>query len=250
MCTLVILRRPAARWPLLIAANRDEMAGRPWSAPGRHWPDRPEVVAGRDDLAGGSWLGVNDHGVTAAILNRVGTLGPQAGKRSRGELVLEALDHADAKAAAEALAELDGRAYRPFNLVIADNRDAYWLRATGAAAIAVHPIAEGLHMLTALELDDPSSPRVGAFLPRFAAAAVPAPETGDWSEWRALMADPGGDGGDGEEHAAMSFTTPSGFGTASSSLIALAEANRSGAVPVWLFAAGRPDRAEYQPVAW
>ena len=102
MCTLVMLFRPGHEWPLLIAANRDEMLDRTWSAPARHWPDRPEVVAGRDELAGGSWLGVNDDGVVAGILNRMGSLGPGDGKRTRGELVLEALDHSDAAAAAEA----------------------------------------------------------------------------------------------------------------------------------------------------
>ena len=42
-------------------------AGRPWKAPARHWPDRPNVVAGLDELAGGSWLGMNDEGVVAAV---------------------------------------------------------------------------------------------------------------------------------------------------------------------------------------
>ena len=60
MCTLVILRRPDHPWPVMIGANRDEMIGRPWLPPARHWPDRPEVVAGHDELAGGSWLGIND----------------------------------------------------------------------------------------------------------------------------------------------------------------------------------------------
>ena len=105
MCTLVILRRPDHRWPVLIGANRDEMIDRPWQPPGRHWPDRPEVVGGLDSLAGGSWLGINDWGVAAAVLNRHGSLGPLPGRRSRGELVLEALDHADAVAAAEAYAK-------------------------------------------------------------------------------------------------------------------------------------------------
>ncbi|MGY9055065.1 MAG: NRDE family protein, partial [Alphaproteobacteria bacterium] len=36
MCTVVILRRPGHAWPLLMAANRDEMRGRAWSPPGRH----------------------------------------------------------------------------------------------------------------------------------------------------------------------------------------------------------------------
>ncbi|MGH6912187.1 MAG: NRDE family protein, partial [Geminicoccales bacterium] len=66
MCTVVILRRPDTAWPLLLAANRDEMRSRPWRPPGRHWPDRVEVVAGMDELAGGSWLGINDYGVVAA----------------------------------------------------------------------------------------------------------------------------------------------------------------------------------------
>jgi len=249
MCTLVILRRPAGRWPLLIAANRDEMAGRSWLPPGRHWPDRPEVTGGLDQLAGGSWLGINQHGVVAGILNRVGSLGPEAGKRSRGELVLEALDHADAAAAAEALADLDGRAYRPFNLVVADNRDAFWLRATGRPAIEVNPIGEGLHMLTALDLDDSASPRVAAYLPRFVAAAVPDPDAGDWSAWRALLADRGGEGG-GEENAAMCFGSADGFGTRSSALIGLPGPELSEARPIWLFAASRPDLTDYRAVEW
>lgn len=246
MCTLVILRRPSESWPILVAANRDEMAGRPWKKPGRHWPDRAEVVAGLDELAGGSWMGLNRTGVVAAILNRVGTLGPQADKRSRGELVLEALDHADAVEAARALADLDGRAYRPFNMMVADNRDAFWLRADGGARIQVHPIAEGLHMLTAQELDDSASPRIRAYLPRFRAASVPDPEREDWADWAALLAD-GGAGPDGEEAAAMCFLRDSGFGTVSASLIAL-PAIGADARPVWRFAAGRPDAATWENV--
>lgn len=246
MCTLVILRRPQSNWPVLVAANRDEMAGRPWKAPGRHWSDRPDVVAGMDELAGGSWLGLNHMGVVAAILNRVGTLGPQTGKRSRGELVLEALDHNDAVDAADALAHLDGRAYRPFNMVLADNRDAYWVRADGSAKVQVHPMGEGLHIITALDLDDPASPRVAAYAPRFAAAAIPDPDKCDWAEWRRLMAD-GGTGPDGEETAAMCFTRDNGFGTVSSSLIALPEMGAEHP-PQWLFAPDRPDRTGYTPV--
>ena len=48
MCTFVILRRHGHEWPVIVGANRDEMIGRPWQAPARHWPDRPEVVAGLD----------------------------------------------------------------------------------------------------------------------------------------------------------------------------------------------------------
>lgn len=248
MCTLVLLIRPQHPWPLLMAANRDEMSGRPWSPPGRHWPDRAEIIAGRDDLGGGSWLGLNDFGVTAAILNRVGTLGPAPGKRTRGELVLESLDHADASTAAEALADLDGRAWRPFNMVIADNRDAFWLRGSGGRRVEVFPIPPGLHMLTALDLDDRTSPRISANLPRFMAAPIPDPAAGDWESWRALLGDRGNDG-DGEEAASMCFSRPDGFGTVSSSMLALPAPSNDGGKPQWLFAPGSPDCEGFVPVS-
>lgn len=261
MCTLLILRRPDHRWPLLLAANRDEMAGRPWRPPGRHWPDRPEVVAGLDELAGGSWLGLNDHGVVAGVLNRRSSLGPARGKRSRGELVLDALDHADARDAAAALAALDPAAYRSFNLVVADNRDAFWLRLRsgeeagdgGAAAgsgVEVQPITAGLHMVTAYDMDDPGSPRIRRHRPRFAAAPAPDPDAdggaGDWAAWEALLAsretDAGGDEG------AMTVIGPGGFGTVSSALVALPAADSEGAKPVLRFAPGRPGETPFEPV--
>lgn len=249
MCTVVILRRPGHAWPLIIAANRDEMADRPWDAPGRHWPDRPQAVAGRDRLAGGSWLGLNDHGVVAAVLNRRGSLGPAAGKRSRGALVLEALDHADAEAAAAALSRKAAADYRTFNLVIADHRSGYWLRNAHEAAPAqrVEPIElpGGLSMLTARDLNDEDSPRIRRNLPRFAAADPPDPGTGDWAAWRRLLQDRGA-APDAPE-AAMTIATGSGFGTVSSSLLAL-PAPTAGSKPAWLFAAGPPDEAPFEPV--
>ncbi|MFT5181516.1 MAG: hypothetical protein ACI8S3_001400 [Alphaproteobacteria bacterium] len=248
MCTLVILRRPGHAWPLLLAANRDEMLDRPWQPPARHWPDRPEIVAGRDELAGGTWLGVNDHGVAAAVLNRVGSLGPTTDKRSRGELVLDALDHADAAAAAEALADLDGTAYRSFNLVIADNCDAYWVRSTGDAKIDVAPVPAGLSMITSGELNDTDSPRVGNFLRRFNEAPAPDIETGDWSSWESLLASRLYDAADGP-HEAMSIVTDRGYGTVSSSLIALPSVEQSEQHSIWRFAAGRPGDAAFEAVA-
>jgi uncharacterized protein with NRDE domain len=222
MCTFVILRRPGGEWPVIVGANRDEMIGRPWRAPARHWPDRPEVVGGLDELAGGSWLGVNDHGVVAAILNRFGTLGPATGKRSRGELVLEALDHADALAASEALADLDPAAYRPFNLMLADNRDAFWLRhaAEDEREIEVRPVKPGVSMIASGELDDPLSARIRDYLPRFRAAAPPDPERGDWAAWERLLA-ADGHAAEAGPRGAMRFVTEDGFATVSSALLAL-----------------------------
>lgn len=252
MCSIILLRRPGHDWPLLVAANRDEMDDRPWDPPGRHWLDRPEVVAGRDRLAGGSWLGHNDNGLIAAMLNREGSLGPASGKRSRGELVLEALDHADAADAAAALSDVDSAAYRTFNMVVADNRDAFWIsnRREGRP-IQVDPVPAGYAMLTSADMNDTRHPRIATYLPRFRAAPVPDPARGDWGSWQSLVAsrDPGPSGGPGA--AALCIVTDSGFGTTSSSLLALAspEGRSRGQKDVWLFAAGRPDLTPFEPVA-
>jgi len=275
MCTLVLMRRPGSPWPLLVAANRDELAGRPARPPGRHWPDRAEVVAGLDLQAGGSWLGINDHGVVAGVLNRVGTLGPAAGKRSRGELVLEALDHADAAAAAAALADLDPDAYRPFNLIVADVGDAFWLRHAGGlprfgyrssnggwrevdpalmpdapgrseamrrSPIECRSLPQGFSMLTARDLNDPSSARVRHFLPQFERAAPPDPGADQWDAWIELLgrrAPPGADPVD-----AMTIETEGDFGTVCSSLVALPAFGP----PIMRFAAGTPDRTPFEAV--
>ncbi len=245
MCTLLILHRPNHDWPILIAANRDEKLSRAWSGPARHWPDRPEVVAGRDHLAGGSWLGVNDHGVVAGILNRVNSLGPRAGKRSRGELVLDALDHADAHEAAKALSAIDGDAYQPFNLVLADNSGAFWLRHDGASPICYEAVPPGLSMFTAHDRNSPDSPRVTRNLPRFAKAETPVPEAGNWNSWIKLLASKVKNGVSDVEQAAMCITTPPGFGTVNASLIALPTASSLAKRPIWLFAAGSPDQFSF-----
>jgi hypothetical protein len=281
MCTVVLLRRPQTPWPLLLAANRDELRSRPWRPPARHWPDRPDVVAGLDVLAGGSWLGINEDGVVAAVLNRVGSLGPATGKRSRGELVLEALDHADAAAAAKALADLDPDAYRPFNLVIADAQDAFWLRHIGglpafgyrnssgvwrevdpasmpgtgspradARPKALHPapiecrsLPAGCSMITARDLNDASSARVRHYLPQFEHATPPDPGADDWSAWIELLGRRAPPGA--EPHDAMTIVTDGDFGTVCSTLIALPAFG----APIMKFAAGPPDRAPFETVA-
>ncbi len=246
MCTVVLLSRPGHDWPVLIGANRDEMADRPWDPPARHWADRPEAVAGRDRLAGGSWLGVNDSGVVACVLNRRHTLGPDAHKRSRGELVLEALDHADAVDAAGALAGLAPDSYRGFNLLIADNRGAYWLK-NEAGRIAVEALPPGLTMLTAVDRNERAHPRVARHLPRFEAAAPPDPATGDWSAWTDILASRAE--ASPEDAIAIVPQRPGGFGTVSSALVALPSKPSPRIRSIFLFAAGLPGAAPYRAVA-
>ena len=246
MCTLVILRRPDHRWPVLIGANRDEMIDRPWRPPGRHWPDRAEVVAGLDMLAGGSWLGINDWGVAAAVLNRHGSLGPDADRRSRGELVLEALDHADAVAAAEALSHLDPDSYRTFNLIVADERDGFWLRHADGRRIELHPLKKGLSMIAAGDVDELGTRRLELALPAFRAWPAPEPDRGDWTAWQDLLGSTRAPPGE-PATAAMRFRAD-GYGTVSSALIALPSRDEPDRRPVFRFAAWQPEPAPWREV--
>ena len=221
MCTVVIATQATAPWPLLLAANRDEMLARPWLPPARHWPEQPDVVAGLDTLGGGTWLGLNDAGVVATVLNRPGTLGPAPGKRSRGALPLLALRHATAEAATGHLAGLDGGEWRSFNLVVADRAGAYFLRGTGEGAVTAERLLAGIHMVTAFDPDDLGSPRVARHLPRFRAAPLPAPP--DWSSWTTLLTDNAA-----PREAALFVPAQDGFGTVSSTLVGV---GNTGCVP-------------------
>ena len=253
MCSIFILNRPGTAWPVMIAANRDEMSDRPWQPPGPHWPDRPGVVAGLDELAGGTWFGLNEYGLMAAILNRRGSLGPSPGKRSRGELPLEALDHAEADAAALALSELEVESYRPFNMVIADARAAYWLAHRGEAGrgvVEVKPLPPGLSMITAADRNDLSSPRIAHYLPIWQALPPPDPDARNAAAWERALGSgetaPGLEPGAGPREA-LCIRLDNGFATSSSTVLALPAdpAQR----PWWRFAPGPPDVTPFGDIA-
>jgi hypothetical protein len=234
VCTVVVLVRPDR---VLLAANRDERVDRPWDPPAAWWPGHPGVIGGRDRSAGGTWMGINRHGVVAAVLNRPGTLGPAAGKRSRGELPLMALGHPTAAAAAEAMTRLDAGAWRDFNMVLADAAGAWFVRGLGHGHPTASPLPPGVSMITAHDPNDLSSPRTARHQPRFA-AAEPSGAT-DWQPWRDIMADRRG-----EPAEQMNVVPEDGFGTVCSSFVVLPAAGH----PIWLFADGPPHEATFRAV--
>lgn len=84
MCLIAFAYRAHPRYPLVVVSNRDEFYDRP-TRPADFWPDQPDILAGRDLLAGGTWFGVNRAGHWAAVTNfREGRLAQPP--RSRGEL--------------------------------------------------------------------------------------------------------------------------------------------------------------------
>jgi hypothetical protein len=161
MCVLALYYRAVEDAPLVVGANRDEEYRRGGSRPALHRVaaagHAARAVFGTDPTAGGTWLGVNEHGVFVAVTNRKKThLPPQP--RSRGLLARELLAFPNAQqATAHATAELQRGVYAGCNFLCADASAASvvhagdWLR--------VRPLPPGLHVLTNGDVNDASDPR-------------------------------------------------------------------------------------------
>jgi uncharacterized protein with NRDE domain len=136
---------------------------------------RPRTLGGRDHLAGGTWMAVNDRGVVAALTNQPGGA---AGRRSRGALPLMLAEHARAADAA-AWFEENVRAddYNPCWILVADRTGAHYLDLTGSGKPRARALAPGIIVLENRALDEPSlkADAVRAAIERFAASA-PASE--------------------------------------------------------------------------
>jgi uncharacterized protein with NRDE domain len=85
LCLIAIAVHASPRYPIVIAANRDEFYDRP-TRPLHIWDDAPNIAGGRDLRAGGTWLAVTRDGRFAAVTNIRGNDGPPD-TRSRGSLV-------------------------------------------------------------------------------------------------------------------------------------------------------------------
>jgi len=133
--------------------------------------------------------------------------------------------------------------------VVADPKDAYWLRHGGDGEIRVHAIPPGLHMLSATELDDMGYPRIRGYLQRFRSAEVPDPRHDHWQAWKDLLANRTYPAEAGPIAAMNLEELPNGTETVSSALIGVPAYPRFVSQPRWLHAEGSPDRFPFDPVA-
>jgi uncharacterized protein with NRDE domain len=119
MCLVLVVWRVHPQYPCVVAANRDESHARP-TARAAWWPDHPQILAGRDLEAGGTWLGVTRTGRFAALTNYRDPEQRRADAPSRGALVTSMLE--SSASVAEGLAYLRevGANYNGFNLIFSD----------------------------------------------------------------------------------------------------------------------------------
>ena len=223
MCLIVIGWRASADFPLLVAANRDEWRDRPARA-AHWWEDHPQILAGRDLQAGGTWMGVTRRGRFAAVTNFRDPSDRRSTARSRGELVTQFL--LSAAAPADFLAGIAARAsdYNGFNLVVGDGASLWYFGSREGDAREIEP---GVHGLSNHVLDEPwpKVTRGRAAMERALAAADPTPALFD------LLGDRGGvpdgdlpDTGVGiewERRLASALITGADYGTRASTVVSL-----------------------------
>ena len=148
MCLVVIAVDRHPEFRLIVAANRDEFHGRP-AQEAHWWPDRPDLLGGRDLLAGGTWLAVSRKGRFALVTNDRDAE-PKRGRRpSRGLLVTGFLT--SGLSPLEYFGDIDAGAYAGFNLIAGGDSLAYLSNRDGAA----QPLAAGLYGLSNAQLDTP-----------------------------------------------------------------------------------------------
>ncbi len=177
MCTVVVSIDPSAQIPLILVGVRDEFVDRPWLPPGPHWPD---LIGGRDLLAGGTWLAVNPAARRiGALVNGWGVPAPQESRLSRGDLPLRA-------AARGGLRDLDPTRYDPFHLILADPAGARLWHWNGTE-MGRRELPRGTHVIVNSGWErGEENERVAFFRPLFARTVRPDALDGPWQEWREL----------------------------------------------------------------
>jgi len=151
MCLLVFAWKVHPKYRLVVAANRDEYHQRP--AQELHWwPDNPNILAGRDLQAGGTWLAVSKSGRFATVTNYREQLSQRPGLRSRGEIVTNFVS--SKMAVGKFMSSLEGDNYAGFSLLAADRDDIWYVSNRGDTAVQLAP---GVYGLSNASLDTPWS---------------------------------------------------------------------------------------------
>jgi uncharacterized protein with NRDE domain len=149
MCLVVLAIGQNDRYPLILAGNRDEFHGRP-TQDAEWWPDRPDVVGGRDLQAGGTWLALHRSGRFATVTNYRDAEPVSSRFRSRGHLVTGFLESDEPPL--DYLEAIDGTSYAGFNLIVGDARQVAYLSNRGEGP---QELSAGLYGLSNALLDGP-----------------------------------------------------------------------------------------------
>ena len=150
MCILFIAVKQHPDFPLIIAANRDEYHAR-MTSPSHVWTDNPKIFAGRDEQAGGTWMGIHTSGRIAALTNIRAPQREKLDAKTRGELVVRALETKEDDAFLDSLRRTADD-YNGYNLVYGD---ADSLSVFNSHSLEHHRLTQGVYGLSNASLNTP-----------------------------------------------------------------------------------------------
>lgn len=161
MCLVMLSWQMSRQTPLIIAANRDERFDRP-ATPIDWWPDAPQIIAGRDQAAGGTWLGMTRSGRFGIITNFRDPI-PQPAVRSRGELIPAWLQSDEDALAFQGWLEANESEFAGYNLLFGDDHGLHYFSNRSASA---GPLTAGVYALSnaALNSDWPKVRRARDYM--------------------------------------------------------------------------------------
>ena len=184
MCTLFIHRSKNSDWPILIANNRDEYLTRTFKSPGYHWNNA--IFAGKDISKGGSWLGLNENGLCAAILNRASNKLKNKNLNSRGKIIIDILKKSDAKSALKYIELYFKKDTRFFNLFISDYKNAFWIK-YDQNEFKSFVVPYGFSIIDNYDLNDNKSPKQKLYRDIFLKKKITNPSINYFKSWQELL---------------------------------------------------------------
>jgi len=153
MCLIVFAWNEHPDYRLILAANRDEFHARP-TQDAHWWPDQPDILAGRDLQAGGSWLALGKTGRFATITNYREISFTKGSYRSRGELVTRFVSGSEDPSTYSR--GIDGADYAGFNLLSANlNHESPALTYVSNREDPLTDLEPGVYGLSNASLDTP-----------------------------------------------------------------------------------------------
>lgn len=205
MCLISFSWQPGTAAPLTMTANRDEFHARP-ALPAQFWDEYPDLLAGQDLEAGGTWMGVTKQGRFAALTNVRQLPAPYQGSISRGNLVKDYLISQVSPESYLVALHKQGLLYDGFNLIVGDRNQCWYLsNRNDSSPIELQP---GLYGLSNSKLDtpwpkvgfakealqdwlnDPSTPLAGLLNRKDTYPKSQLPDTGVGEPWETLLSAP------------------------------------------------------------
>jgi uncharacterized protein with NRDE domain len=151
MCLIAFAWKAHPDYTLIVAANRDEWHDRP-AAPAAWWNDHPQILAGRDLKAGGTWMGVTRSGRFAAVTNFRDPGDRKSTARSRGELVTAFLLGDETPAAFLTATKEVAHDYNGFNLIVGHGTSLAYF---GSSEGVIEILEPGVYALSNHTLNEP-----------------------------------------------------------------------------------------------